>query len=193
MPYWIYADSFLAFLIGIYIIKESISLGKETTDSLLDVSAGDKIEKEIKNISQLEKIRISNLKTQKRGSAVTANIEILLSDELPVKEAYAISENLRKKLLNKIESLTYVIIAVKNYNVTSSSYRPIKTISKLGFGSGFSWQGKGKFKDKIKEAAGQGPNGKCVCPKCGYAQEHQRGIPCSTIKCSYCNSNLERR
>ena len=38
--YWIYADSLLAFLIGVYIIKKSFSLGKEAVDSLLDVSAG---------------------------------------------------------------------------------------------------------------------------------------------------------
>jgi cation diffusion facilitator family transporter len=42
--YWVFIDSFLAFLIGLYIIKESFSLGKEAVDSLLDVSAGEEIE-----------------------------------------------------------------------------------------------------------------------------------------------------
>jgi len=42
--YWIYTDSILAVLVGLYIIKESFSLGKEAVDSLLDVSAGPEIE-----------------------------------------------------------------------------------------------------------------------------------------------------
>jgi len=63
----------------------------------------------------------------------------------------------------------------------------------LGYGRGFGWQRRGKFKDKIKEAAGQGPGGYCVCPKCGYQIEHQRGIPCSSLKCPKCNINLERK
>ena len=50
MPYWIYIDSILALLIGLYILKESFSLGKEATDSLLDASAGEEIENRIKKI-----------------------------------------------------------------------------------------------------------------------------------------------
>jgi divalent metal cation (Fe/Co/Zn/Cd) transporter len=44
---FIYIDSLLALLIGAYIIKESFSLGKEATDSLLDVSADEEIESKI--------------------------------------------------------------------------------------------------------------------------------------------------
>jgi len=47
--YWIYTDSVLALLIGLYIIKESFSLGKEAVDSLLDVSADEEIENKIKS------------------------------------------------------------------------------------------------------------------------------------------------
>jgi len=49
--YWIYADSILAFLVGLYIIKESFSLGREAVDSLLDVSASPEIEEKIKLIA----------------------------------------------------------------------------------------------------------------------------------------------
>jgi len=36
--YWIHADAVLALLMGIYIIKEAFSIGKEAVNSLLDVS-----------------------------------------------------------------------------------------------------------------------------------------------------------
>ena len=65
--FWVYADSLLAFLIGLYILKESFSLGKEATDSLLDVSAGEEIEKKIKKIAKENKLKISELKTLKKG------------------------------------------------------------------------------------------------------------------------------
>ena len=30
----------------------------------------------------------------------------------------------------------------------------------------------------------------CICPKCGYKQPHQRGIPCRSIDCPKCKSHL---
>ncbi len=64
--YWIYIDSLLALFIGLYIIKESFSLGKEAVDSLSDVSAGKEIEEEIKSIAKKENIGIDSIKTQKK-------------------------------------------------------------------------------------------------------------------------------
>jgi len=62
----------------------------------------------------------------------------------------------------------------------------------FGRGRGFGWQRRGKFKDTIKEAQGKGPEGCCICSKCGYKIEHERGVPCSTIKCPKCKINLTR-
>lgn len=39
---------------------------------------------------------------------------------------------------------------------------------------------------------GLGPGGSCVCPKCGYATSHQRGIPCFQIKCPRCGTPMTR-
>jgi len=183
--YWIYADPLLALLIGLYIIKESFSLGKEATDSLLDVSAGEEIESKIKNIVKKQNIKISDLKTQKKGSAVTANIEIELSNKLKVEEATKISNNLKRKLIKEIERLEYVSIQIKSHDISSSFFKP-------DFGKGFGWQGKGRFEDKIPEAKGKGPEGLCVCSNCGYKIKHERGTPCSTIKCPKCKINLTR-
>lgn len=183
--YWIYADTTLALLIGIYIIKEAFSIGKDAVGSLLDVSADEKIENKIKSISKEHNIEIDSLKTQKKGSAITANLEIKLPKNLSVEKATKISNNLKNKLTEKIENLKYVAIQIKSHDMVTSFYKP-------SFGRGFGWQRKGRFKEKIEEAQGQGPGGDCICPKCGYKTPHKRGTPCSTLKCPTCNINLKR-
>lgn len=75
--YWIFGDPILAFLIGLYVIKESFSLGKEAMDSLLDVSAPPEVEEKIKSIIKEQRINLESLKTQKKGSVITANLEII--------------------------------------------------------------------------------------------------------------------
>jgi len=184
--YWIYIDSVLALLIGLYIIKESFSLGKEAVDSLLDVSAGEEIELEINSIARTQNIEVDSLKTQKKGSAVTANLEINLPSKLSVEEATKISDGLRERLIKEIESLEYVAIQIISHEVETGFYKP-------DFGRSFGWQRKGRFKDKIQEASGKGPDGYCVCEKCNYKTPHQRGVPCSTIKCPNCNTSLKRK
>jgi len=186
----------LAFLIGLYIIKESFSLGKEATDSLLDVSAGPEIEEKIRSIIKEQNIEIDSLKTQKKGSVVTANLGITLPKNLSVEEATKISESLREKLMEVVENLTYVAIQIKSHELETGFYKPTfgRFIGRsLGVGRGFGWQRRGKFKGQIKEASGKGPGGWCVCSKCGYKTPHQAGVPCSTLKCPNCGTTLGRK
>jgi cation diffusion facilitator family transporter len=196
--YWIFTDSVLAFLIGFYIIKESFSIGKEAVDSLLDVSAPSEIEEKIKEIAKSQGIEISDLKTQKKGSVFTANLEINLPKNLDVNIATKISESLRKRLMEEIKNLVYVAIQIKSHEVEAGFYRPT-----FGLGKGLGWQRRGRFtpldskpltefKEEIKEAKGKGPVGFCVCPRCGYRVEHQRGVPCSTLICPNCKIPLKR-
>lgn len=185
-PYWAYADSLLAILMGAYIMKEAFLVGKDAVGSLLDVSAGKNIENTIKAITKDENIKIISLKTQKKGSTITANLEINLPSNLKVEEATKISNNLREKLMKRIENLQYVVIQIASHNFENSFYKPI-------FGKSFGWQGRGRFAEKIKEAVGRGPDGNCVCPKCGYSIAHKRGVPCSNMNCPKCNVNLERK
>ncbi len=188
--YWLYADPILAGLIGLYIIKESFSLGKEATDSLLDVSAGEEAEAKIKEIVQEENIELADLKTLKRGSVITANLKIKLPSNLSVQEAEKISNHLREKLINQIEELEYVAIQIESHNISQNYFQPRGWEN---FGQGFGWQRRGRFKEKSPEATGKGPGGWCVCSQCGYRTEHQKGVPCSTLKCPKCGTALTRK
>ena len=190
--YWNYADPLLALLIGLYIIKESLSLGKKATDSLLDVSAGEEIENKIKKIVKEQNIELSDLKTQKKGSAITANLKIKLPSNLSVEEATSISNKLKEKLIEKIERLEYVAIQIESHNAEVGYFKPLESATGLRLGRGFGWQRKGRFKDKIEGARGLGPGGYCICERCGYKIMHKRGIPCSTLKCPKCNLPLTR-
>ncbi len=192
MPFWIYVDSILALLIGLYILKESFELGKEATDSLLDISAGEEIEKEIENLIKKEGIELSDLKTQKKGSAITANIEIKVSKSLSVEKATEISNNLKEILIKKMESLEYVSIQIKSLDVTNSYFKPKDFVSKVTTHQVVGWQKKGRFKNEISKAQGKGPKGFCICPKCGFKTEHKNGMPCPKLKCPKCKISLRR-
>ena len=184
--YWIYTDSLLALFIGLYIIKESFALGKEAVDSLLDVSAGDEAEEKMKKIVKSENVKLLSLKTQKKGSIITANLEISLPNDLKVERATIISEKLRESLIKEIHNLSYIAIQIKSHEVENSFYKP-------EFGQGFGWQRKGRFQAEKTPAIGGGPDGFCICPKCGYKVKHNKSVPCFTLKCPKCEINLERK
>jgi len=183
--YWLYADSIIAFLIGLYIIKESLALGKEAIDSLLDVSAPKEIEDKIYSVGKGKGIKISNLKTQKKGSAITVNLQINLDRHLKVEEAEIISNNLREELMRQIENISYVAIQIKSHEVETGFYKP-------EFGKAFGWQKRGRFKGRVEYAKGGGPGDYCVCLKCNYKIPHKRGIPCPTLECPKCKIKLVR-
>ncbi len=188
--YWLYTDSVLAFLIGFYIVKESFSIGKEAIDSLLDVSAPSEVEEKIKEIVKSQGIEISDLKTQKKGSVFTANLEINLPKNLSIEEATKISETLRERLVKEIKNLVYVAIQIRSHEVETGFYRSAFRV--FGFSRGFGWQRRGRFEGKIEGAQGRGPEGYCICSKCGYKISHKRGIPCYTLECPNCKTNLIR-
>lgn len=44
----------------------------------------------------------------------------------------------------------------------------------------------------MKRRHEMGIGGRCLCPKCGEAIAHQRGIPCQEQRCRYCGVKMLR-
>jgi len=62
--------------------------------------------------------------------------------------------------------------------------------------NGSSGRGRGGS-DNSGRGSGRGrmrgkPDGICICPKCGYTEEHLRGTPCFENRCPKCNIPLQR-
>ena len=191
--YWVHADQIIALLVGLYIIRESFRIGREATDSLLDVSADKEQEEEIKKIVRENNVELVNLKTQKKGSVITANLIISLSGDINVQKATEITNKLKQELINKIKKLEYIAIQIDSddADILDSYFEPRETIFQR-FNKGFGWQRKGKFQKVIEDAEGKGPDGFCTCSKCGHTEKHQTSAPCSTSKCPRCGSFLKR-
>jgi len=191
--YWVYTDSLLALLIGIYIIGKSFSLGKEATDSLLDVSAGENNEDKIRAIAKKNNIVISELKTQKKGATITANLIIKLPSDLTVEKAAIISDKLKKDLIEGMVNLSYVAVQLEKSGFSTNFFKARETLSfNKGFNMGFGWQGRLQCKEENSTDCTNAETGNCVCVKCGFKEEHKKGIPCSYATCPKCGSRMKK-
>lgn len=50
----------------------------------------------------------------------------------------------------------------------------------------------GKGRRAGMRKAGCGPSGECLCPSCGRTVAHQPGVPCSSMMCPWCGSDMIR-
>lgn len=112
IKYFVYADAIIAILIGFYIVWQSFRIGKEITDSLLDVANKD-VEEKIRKICSAHKIEVSGLKTRKIGSVNFAELKIKLDPKLRVDQLGKITKTLEERLFRNIPELKYVVISVE--------------------------------------------------------------------------------
>jgi uncharacterized protein len=87
----------------------------------------------------------------------------------------------RKKLADAIISGNALRIQGGNFKMAMPRKRG------LGMGRGREFGSGGRMR-----GFAAGPNGNCVCPKCGYKETHQIGVPCYQKKCPKCGSLMTR-
>jgi len=121
--YFSLADAIIALGIGMYIIFEAFQIGKEITDSLLDV-ANKNVEEKIRKICESHKIEVSNIKTRKIGGFNFAEIKIKLAPKLKVENVEKITKTLEERLLKNIKELKYVVISIEAYQIKQSVILP---------------------------------------------------------------------
>jgi len=119
VKYFAPIDGIVAFLIGGYILFQSFKIGKEITDSLLDVANKD-VEERIIKICQAHKVEISDLKTRKIGAFNFAEIKIKLPPKLKVEDVQKVTDTLEDRLLNNIPELKQVVISIEAYQMARS-------------------------------------------------------------------------
>jgi len=123
VKYFSLADAIIALGIGAYIIFEAFQIGKEITDSLLDV-ANKNVEEKIKKICESHKIEVSDIKTRKIGGSNFAEIKIKLAPKLKVEDVEKITKTLEERLLKNIKELKYIVISIEAYQVKQSVILP---------------------------------------------------------------------
>lgn len=145
--YFNLADAIIALAIGFYILFQAFKIGKEITDSLLDVANKD-IEERIKKICRVHRIEISDLKTRKIGAYNSAEIKIKLPPKLKVDEVQKITETLEERLLKNIPELQQVVISIEAYQMARSVILP-KLGKRIGVLEGFEKIGPEKLGKRI--------------------------------------------
>lgn len=52
--------------------------------------------------------------------------------------------------------------------------------------------GRGGGRGRMGGLLAGGAVGTCLCPKCGHRKPHERGIPCTQVKCPQCGTVMIR-
>ena len=127
------ADSLTALAVGLYVLYETIDLGKEIGENLLDV-ADLEIEKDIQRICKKEQVELSNLKTRKIGSWSLAELEISVPAEVKVGRVDDLISELQQKLIDQIPRLEYVVTQIKGHGkrVRMLRDRCAETLERIG-------------------------------------------------------------
>ena len=86
----------------------------------------------------------------------------------------------RKKLADAIIQGNAIKIQGGNFKMVQPTGR--------GLGRGRGAGGRGR----MGRGFAAGPNGNCVCTKCGHTEAHQTGVPCYQKKCPKCQSPMTR-
>jgi len=125
-------------------------------------------------LDELETLRLSNLKK--------------LSQVDSAKKMHIHQSTFQRTLVRAREKITDALVNGKAIKIHGGEYK-----MPGGDRTGPSGQGRGRGRGFGRGTQNAGPNGTCVCPKCGHEQTHIRGQPCNQTKCLKCETLMTRK
>lgn len=137
------ADAIVAILVGLYILWEAWQLSREITDSLLDV-ADSEIEGLVRDELRKDNVEIGEIKSRKIGTGAIVDLKVNLDPNLKIDQASQLISKLEKSLLDKIEKLRAINIAVTTHDVSRAGL-------KASLGGRFRYKGRGVPEIKVEK------------------------------------------
>ncbi|MHA1482896.1 MAG: DUF134 domain-containing protein [Candidatus Heimdallarchaeaceae archaeon] len=104
------------------------------------------------------------------------------------KEMKISQPTLSRLLTSARKKIADALVNGKAIKIEGGVYKMVTRRGGAGRGMG---QGMGAGRGRMGGTAA-GPNGNCICPKCGTTASHQIGIPCTQQKCPKCGQAMTR-
>jgi hypothetical protein len=122
-------------------------------------------------LDELETLRFANIKKLSQADAA--------------KKMNVHQSTFHRTLTRAREKVTDALVNGKAIKIRGGEY-------KMPGGDGTGPLGQGQGRGRMGGSFAAGPGGDCICPECGHKQKHQRGTPCSSMKCPKCKSPMTR-
>lgn len=107
-------DPIASIIISLFILKVAFDIAKDGFDEVLDVSAGEEVEKEIRNIaSSVDGVKgINSLKTRKFGNKIYVEIAIFVDENITVREGHDIAQKAHDLIEDNMSEVKHCMIHI---------------------------------------------------------------------------------
>ena len=108
---WLWADGLCAILLGIYILRSAMQIGYEATQTLLDRQLPDEEREEISRLTtSVSGVHgLHDMRTRQSGQLRFIQLHIELDDDLPLRRAHAIADEVEALLLKAFPASDVII------------------------------------------------------------------------------------
>ena len=108
---WLWADGLCAILLGIYILRSAMQIGYEATQTLLDRQLPDEERDEISRLTtSVSGVHgLHDMRTRQSGQLRFIQLHIELDDDLPLRRAHAIADEVEALLLKAFPASDVII------------------------------------------------------------------------------------
>ena len=108
---WLWADGLCAILLGIYILRSAMQIGYEATQTLLDRQLPDEERDEISRLTtSVSGVHgLHDMRTRQSGQLRFIQLRIELDDDLPLRRAHAIADEVEALLLKAFPASDVII------------------------------------------------------------------------------------